>query len=163
MLFSKITSAVALAATFLVSVVNALPEEKLQALTPISGKSCPKFTGTFEYFIQIDQEDLFTNNYSFDGTLFHASDGAFAGFVSTGCQVSHFLTNLYGEPAGPCVTEIALVENDDLLAVVTASGTSIFGFKNLGSTLTVTGGDVCTLGKVGNVVLVFDTLTLTLS
>ena len=46
---------------------------------------------------------------------------------------------------------------------MTASGTSIFGFKDLGSMLTVTGGDLCTLGKIRNVGLISDSLTLNLS
>jgi len=161
MFFSKISSALILVASIFPA-VDAIPQQQLQPLGQIGTKDCPSFKGTFTFTIKIEQEDIFTNNYSFDGTLFHL-DGVQAGQISTGCQVSHFLSDITGEPSGPCVTEIVLIENNELLAVITGSGTSIFGFRDPGSMLTVTGGDACALGTIGSIDLISDKVVLTLS
>merc|ERR1719232_150801 len=141
--------------------VNAMPSEKLQAMTSITTQQdCPEYKeAVFEYTIQIDEENLFTNNYSFDGTLFNA-DGSQAGFISTGCYVSFFLTDQYGDAAGPCVNEIILSSGNRLVAVVTTAGTAVFGFASPGSSMTITGGDVCALGAIGRIELFSDKLLI---
>ena len=151
----------------LIASANAIPKEKLNTLAPISSKSgpksgpksCPDYGSSVEFTIVHDSEDNNQNNYSFDGTLY-TEDNSPHGFISTGCQKSQFLSSLYGSDAGECVTEIILTDGIHLTGVVTASGTSIFGFLNPGSFLTITGGDVCQLRAKGNIQQQLNKLTI---
>ena len=140
--------------------VDAYPKEKLSAMDAIKSKDFPNFKGKFKYTLLALSEDKNKNNYSFDGQLVHTSKPTIpAGSISVGCQRSGFLSGIFALDVGQCVMEIVLVENNELLGVVTASGTSLFSM-NSGSTLTITGGDACTLGATGRVDYFENTLEL---
>jgi len=141
---------------------DAIPNTKLGTMSSIRSKDCPKFSGiTLDFMVVRDAESINKNTYIFDGTLFF-DDGAYAGQVSIGCQRSPFLSDTVMLGAGIYNFEVVLIENDEFLAVVVAEGTTIFGFANSGSTVTITGGTDCALGAIGHIDMVSEKITLAL-
>ena len=158
MYYSYFVTAIALVASIFNA--DAIPNKKLSTMKEVGKKDCPLFSGVkVAYTVVRDAESINLNTYIFDGTLFH-TDGAFAGFVSIGCQRSPYLSNIYLLGAGVCTFEVQLIENNDFLAIVTAAGTTIFGFANPGSSVAITGGEVCALGALGHIDMVSDSLTI---
>jgi len=150
--------AVAFIASLFIYSTNAVPNKVLS--TKISTKDCPNFAGAFEFKVTNIAQSVNKNTYIFDGTLSHP-DGAEAGKVSIGCQKSPFLSDTYLLGAGICTFEVQLIEDvNGLLGVVTAEGTTVFGFSNTGSRVTITGGYGCTLDSKGHLDMMKDKLII---
>merc|ERR1719464_1502133 len=147
-------------ASLLVQNTNSVPNKKLSEMEKLIGpKSCPDYSKTVQYTITRDAESINRNTYIFDGTLFH-DNGNNAGFLAIGCQKSPFLSDIYLLGSGVCTIEVLLVDRGVYNGVVVGAGTTVFGFANEGSTVTITGGDGCALGARGHIDLFSDQIVI---
>ena len=124
---------------------NAIPLLETERLEPNGEEAkfhmdCPQIGSTLSFALQADEIAELNDIYNYDGSLSH-DDGKLSGYIAAGCQISSFMTDLYGKNAGTCSFELILFEPDEtFIGSLIAFGTAIFDENGTSARVTIAGG-----------------------